>query len=446
VPLAPKTEFVLRGSAHLAYQVVGDGPANVLQVSGVPSHREEIWRLPLLARGQERVARLARVAQYDARGMGMSDALPDGEYPIEEAAADALAVLDAAGFERAVMWGQAVGGAVAIWLAVHHPDRTAGLLLDNATARVRAAPGYDIGLTDGEVDARRVFLESSWGSGASIGLIASELAEDERTREEWARYERLAATPSGILASDTVALGIDARDLLAEVATPTLVLHSATNAFVPVSHGRYLSEHIPAARYVEVEGNWHVEFRDSVAGADLAEFLTGSRARAHVYRSLVVVLFTDIAGSTDHVAAIGDIAWRDVLENFRGLVRRTLDRHDAHEVNTRGDDFFAVVAAPSVAIDIARSIRSEAADLGLSVRTGLHLGEVEQQDDDYAGLAVHIGARIGALAAAGEILVSHAVRDALIGSAITFSPRGPHALKGVPGEWGVFVLEPDGRS
>ena len=438
--LAPKTEFVPRGDAHLAYQVFGDGPPDILVIQGHASHLEQLWQWPLVVRSNELLSRLGRVVMYDWRGYGMSDRLPDGGYSIEEFAADALAVWDAAGFERAVVFGDGPGAAVAVWLAVHHTERVDGLVLSDGSACLRAHTGYDIGLTDDAIARSRAMFLSIWGTGATIGFIAASLAGDDRQREDWARYERIAATPSSFVAVFDATMDFDVRELLPEVSVPTLVIHSATNQLIRVEHGRYLAAHIPEARYVETDQDAFFEWTGRVAG-DVSEFLTGSRVGAVVDRSLQVVLFTDIVSSTDRAVAVGDTAWVDLLTEFRGLVRKVLHRYGAREVNTRGDDFFAVIASPSTAIEIARSIRTEAASLGLEVRSGLHLGEVEHQGDDFAGLTVHIGAHVQALAEPNEILASHTVRDALIGSNLQWADRGEHHLKGIPGEWRLFAVE-----
>jgi class 3 adenylate cyclase len=441
VGLAPKTEFVLRGDGHLAYQVFGDGPASVLNVNGYATHREQMWQFPFAVRAQEWVASFARMAAYDLRGYGMSDALPTGGYPIEEFAADAIAVLDAAELPRAAVWGDGPGGAVAIWLAVHYPDRVAGLVLDNASACRRRRAGYDIGMTDSEVAERRAAFPSMWGTGATITWVGAQFAADERMRQDWARYERVTATPNRFVAIYDAVIELDVRDLLAAVRVPTLVVHSATNTMIPASHGKYLTEHIAGARYLEVDQDVVAEWENEIYAGAVAEFLTGSRAYAHVERSLQVVVFVDIVASTDRVAALGDAAWRGLLDDFRATVRTILDRYDGREVNTRGDDFFIVVSRPSIAVAIAQEIRSDAQSLGLQVRGGIHLGEVEHQGDDYTGLTVHIGARIAALAAPGEILMSRTVRDALAGTAVSTTKRGTHHLKGVPDDWTVYAIE-----
>jgi pimeloyl-ACP methyl ester carboxylesterase/class 3 adenylate cyclase len=437
--LAPKVQFVHRGDADLAYQVFGEGPANLLYVL-IGSHLEQIWQFPSVLQVHERLASMARIAMYDQRGYGMSDRLPAGGYPIEELAADALAVMDAAGFERAFLLGDGLNGAVAIWLAAHYPERFDGLILKDTSACFRAHAGYDIGLDDAEYAERRAFFQTLWGTGATIHFLAPSLAHDERLVEEWARYERLIATPNSMMVAFDVGTEMDVRDLLPQVSMRTLVIHSAANVFVPVSQGRYIGQHIPDARYVEVDFDPALDFTTGGILGDLAEFLTGSRVAAHIERSLQVVLFSDIAGSTERAVAVGDDAWRHLLIEFRSIVRAILDRYQAREVNTRGDDFFVVVTSPSIAVEIARAIRTDAAGLELQVRSGLHLGEIEHQGDDFAGVAVHIGARISALAEAGEILVSQTVRDALVGSGIEWTPRGVHHLKGVPDEWRTYAV------
>src|SRR5262245_9394004 len=287
--LAPRTDFVRRGDGHLAYQVFGDGPARVLEINAYATHREQLWQFPIALPAQERLSRMARVAQYDWRGYGMSDALPSDDYPIEELAADALAVMDAVEWERAVLWGDASGGAVAIWLAVHCVERVRALVLENASACVRACPGYDIGFTEAEMAERRALCTTLWRTGATLDLIAGRFADDESMRADWARYERIAATPTSILAMYDIVMSFDVRDLLSAVAVPTLVLHSRTNALIPVAQGRYLAEHIPGARSFEVDQDAAVEWDSAGVGGEVSEFLTGSRARAHVERPPLVL-------------------------------------------------------------------------------------------------------------------------------------------------------------
>jgi pimeloyl-ACP methyl ester carboxylesterase len=437
--LAPRVQFVRRADADLAYQVFGNSPANLLNLP-MASHLEQIWQFPLVSRPNERLATMTRMALCDLRGLGMSDPLPPGGYRIEDFAADALAVMDAVGFDSAVLLAEGMNGAIAVWLAVHCPERVDGLILYGASACFRARPGYDIGLTETECAALREVFQDLWGTGMTTNYLAPSLASDERLVDEWARYERMMATPNSILALFDAVANLDVRDLLPTVSARTLVIQPATDGLFPVTHGRYLAEHIPGARWTEVNADHSISYMTAGVLGDLAEFLTGSRAAAHTERSLQVVLFTDIAGSTERAATIGDDAWRNLLSEFRIVVRTVLNRYEAREVNTRGDDFFVLAANPSIAVEIARAIRAEAATLELDVRTGLHLGEIERQGDDYSGLTVHIGARVAALATPGEILVSQTVRDTLVGSGIEWIDRGVQRLKGVPDEWRTYAV------
>jgi len=437
--LAPRVQFARRADADIAYQVLGDGPANLLNVP-MAAHLEQLWQFPLMSRPNERLAMMSRMALCELRGLGMSDPLPSDGYSIEEYAADMVAVMDAVGFERAVVLAEGTSGATAVWLAVHYPERIDGLILYGASSCYRQHPGYDVGVAEPDVAALREVFRTNWGNGMTTGFLATSLASDPRLVEEWARYERLTATPNSILAFFDSMVELDVRDILQKVATRTLVVQPARDGLFPASHGLYLAQHIPGARLIEVGADHTLSYVTPEVLGELAEFLTGTRLAAHIERSLQVVLFTDVVGSTARAAALGDGAWRQLLSEFRRVVRAVLDRYEAREVNTRGDDFFVVAASPSVAIETARAIRSEAAALGLDVRTGLHLGEVERQGDDYTGLAVHIGSRIAGLAAPGEILVSQTVRDALVGSGVEWTARGTHLLKGVPDEWRTHAV------
>lgn len=437
--LAPRVQFVRRAEADVAYQVFGKGPANLLNMP-MAAHLEQLWQFPIVSRPNERLAMMARMALCELRGLGMSDPLPSDRYGVEEFAADALAVMDAVGFDRAVVLAEGMNGATAVWLAVHCPDRVDGLILYGASSCFRECPGYDIGLAEPDLSALREVFRTRWGTGMTTGFLASSLASDARLVDEWARYERMMATPNSILTFFDTVSRFDVRDLLPQVTTRALVIQPATDGLIPASHGRHLAQHISGARLIEVDADHTLSYMAVEVLGELAEFLTGTRAAAHTERSLQVVLFTDVAGSTERAAALGDSGWRHLLSEFRTVVRAVLDRYEAQEVNTRGDDFFVVAASPSVAVEIARTIRSEAAALGLAVRTGLHLGEIERQGDDYAGLAVHIGARISALAAPGEILVSQTVRDALVGSGVEWTSRGVQVLKGVPDEWRTYAV------
>lgn len=437
--LAPRVQFARRADADVAYQVLGEGPANLLNVP-MAAHLEQLWQFPLMSRPNERLAMMSRMALCELRGLGMSDPLPPSGYSVEEFADDMLAVMDSVGFDRAVVLAEGMNGATALWLAVNCPERIDGLILYGASSCYRLHPGYDIGVGELEVTALRDVFRTGWGNGMTTDFLATSLASEPRLVEEWGRYERLMATPNSILAFFDATVDLDVRDLLQQVTTRTLVVQPARDGLIPASHGLHLAQHIPGARLIEVDADHSLSYVTPEVLGELAEFLTGTRAAALTERSLQVVLFTDVVGSTERAAALGDGAWRQLLAEFRMVVRAVLDRYEAREVNTRGDDFFVVAASPSVAINTARAIRSEAAELGLDVRTGLHLGEVERQGDDYTGLAVHIGSRIAGLAAPGEILVSQTVRDALVGSGVEWTARGTHLLKGVPDEWRTHAV------
>jgi pimeloyl-ACP methyl ester carboxylesterase len=437
--LAPRVQFARRADADIAYQLLGDGPTNLLAVP-MAAHLEQLWQFPLMSRPNERLAMMSRMVLCELRGLGMSDPLPPGGYAVEELAADMLSVMDAVGFEQAVVLAEGMNGAAAVWLAVHCPERIEGLILYGASCCYRRHPGYEIGVSEADVAGLREVFRTSWGTGITTGFLATSLANDPRLVDEWARYERLMATPSSILSFFDAVAALDVRDLLPQVSARTLVVQPARDGLFPASHGRHLAQHIPGARLVEVDADHSLSYVTPEVLGELAEFLTGTRAAAYTERSLKVVLFTDVVGSTERAAAIGDTSWRHLLSEFRSVVRAVLGRYEAQEVNTRGDDFFVVAASPSVAIETARAIRSEAAALGLDVRTGVHLGEVERQGDDFAGLAVHIGSRIAALAVPGEILISQTVRDALVGSGVEVTARGSHLLKGVPDEWRCYAV------
>ena len=436
----PRTVFVQRGDGAIAYQSFGSGPA-VLQIVGSPTHCEHMWQFPQLTQNLERLAHFVRLLVYDMRGVGMSDRLPEAGYGVEEMAADTLAVLDASGVERAAVLASITGGPVAIWLAVYHPERVMSLLLDNTYAGLRAVPGHEVGASDEMLEQLREVGVSRWGTGSSMTNWVPSSQQDERLQQEWARIEMVTATPRALGTFSAAALALDARDLLTQVTQPTLVTHARRNGLVPVVLGRDLAERIPGARYIECGSSVVEQWGDAAFRADVVEFLTGARPTESIERMLGVVLFVDIAGSTTRASNVGDNAWADLLVAFRRRVSTVLARFGARQINTRGDDVLIVTETPSVAIDVAHAIRADAEGLGVEVRSGAHLGEIERMDDDVAGITVHIGARIADLAVAGEILVSRTVRDAMIGSPVTFTSRGVQPLKGVPGNWEILLAE-----
>ena len=442
--MSSRTRYARSGDVSIAYQVAGDGPLDVVFVPGFVSHVEFGWELPGWGPAWRRLASFARLIVFDKRGTGLSDRtmlVPT----LEERMDDVRAVMDAAGSKRAALIGLSEGGPMALLFAATYPDRTSALVLWGSFARTAAAPDYPIGYPD-EL-AARVFEEVSerWGEGEMLATIAfSRMPTDEPTREFLGRVERNSATPNAAAAALRFGQETDVRHVLPAIAVPTLVVHRTGDPLVSIAQGRYLAEHIPGARMLELPGDFHVGGHPG-ANDDLLEevqeFLTGARATApEVDRILATILFTDIVGSTQQAAALGDRRWRDVLDAHDAAVRRELVRFRGRELKTTGDGFFAAFDGPARAIRCGQAIAAAARGLGLEVRAGLHTGECELRGGDLAGLAVHIGARVATLAGPGEVLVTSTVRDLVVGSGIEFDERGEQALRGVPDTWRTFAV------
>ena len=441
----PETFYAQAGDgAHLAYQRVGDGPVTVVIPPGQASHLEHQWDFPVMTQWLRRVARFAEVLVFDPRGCGMSDRdLGPADDFVGTVAGDILAVMDHAAVERAALYGQFHSGPPCVRVAVDHPDRVTHLVLDGTYARWRADDDYTVGMRP-DVVARFVeAVAQHWGDGRTIEFFAPTLAGDPRQREAWAQYERMATSPGQVHRLLDRWVEQDVRDLLDRVEVPTVVLHRTHDQLVPVGHGRYLAERIGGATYREAPTGDHIPVGpglDDLVGA-VAEFVVGRSDAVRVDRALAAVLFVDIASSTEQAARLGDQSWRTLLDDFRWLVRRELQRFGGREINTRGDDFLALFDLPSLAITAARAIRAGVADLGLATRAGIHLGEVELHGDDVAGVTVHVAARIAAMAGADQILVSGTVSDAVVGSELLCTDLGEHPLKGIPRAWRVLAVE-----
>jgi pimeloyl-ACP methyl ester carboxylesterase/class 3 adenylate cyclase len=439
-----ETRYAESGGLSIAYSVFGDGPIDVVFVPGFISHQELAWESPLFLGIYERLGAFARVITFDKRGTGLSDRSL-GFGSAEERMDDIRAVMDAAGSERAAIVGISEGGPLAILFAATYPQRVGALVLWGTFARSRDDVGYDIGIPDDAIDPFIATLHDAWGKGQALRVFLA-APHDAETDRLMARWERNASTPSGVVEIMRSNIEIDVRSALPTVSVPTLVLHREHDPVVPVLQGRFLAEHIDGARLAVIPGEWHMN--GAIRGEDDAldlveEFLTGDRPvhEAEIDRVLATVLFTDIVGSTERAARMGDRKWRSVLDSFRQVVRRDLAQFRGREVNTRGDDFLATFDGPGRAVKCAGAITASAHPLGLEVRAGLHTGEIELQGDDVAGLAVHIGARVCSLAGADEVLVTSTVRDLVVGSGIEFVDRGRHELKGVPGEWQVLAVQ-----
>lgn len=440
-----RTRYATCGEIDLAFQVLGDGPNALLMLPGASVPIDCIEDEPSIARFHRRLASFCRIVRFDQRGIGMSSRVPSLELIGPRYwAQDALAVLDAAGIEQATVFAPGWAAMTALVLAADHPDRVRSLVLVNGSARALWAPDYPFGADPSLADPfRTVAMEpDALERGLDVlGIIAPSVATDDAFRRWWDQAGNRAASPSMARAVSGVVIQADVRDVLPRVSAPTLIVHRLESLFVPVEHGRYLHEHLPGSRYVELPGSDSLYWVGDAGPLldEVEEFITGVRSGASGERVLTTVLFTDIVGSTETAAELGDARWRDRLDRHDRAVRHELDRFAGHEVNTAGDGFVATFVSPSNAIDCADAIVDAVRALGLQVRVGIHAGEVELRGGNVAGMAVHIGARVAALAGAGEVLVSSTVREIVTGSHRAFTDAGEHDLKGVPGRWRVYA-------
>ncbi|HET6367786.1 MAG TPA: adenylate/guanylate cyclase domain-containing protein [Pseudomonadales bacterium] len=436
----PKTQYTKSGDVHIAYQVTGAGPLDLVFVPGFVSHLEYQWEYPESARFFERLASFSRLIRFDKRGTGLSDRV-GGIPSLEQRMDDVRAVMDAVGSDRAALFGISEGGPMSLLFAATYPARTAALVIYGSYARRAWAVDHTFGRTVEDMDRVLDTIEREWGGPVGMEIWAPSMAGDERLRHWWANYLRLAASPGAAMNVMRMNMEIDVRHVLPSVRVPTLIVHRTGDRLTFVEQGRYLAERIPGARLAELPGDDHMPFLDSDQIIDeVEEFLTGTRHVAETDRVLATVLFTDIAGSTERAAALGDRRWRDVLAGYYGTARRELARFRGREVDTAGDGLFAAFDGPARAVRCAEAISAGVRSLGIEVRAGLHTGECEMIGDKVGGIAVHIGARVASLARPGEVLVSNTVKDLVAGSGLTFTERGVHALKGVPGEWPLFAV------
>jgi class 3 adenylate cyclase/pimeloyl-ACP methyl ester carboxylesterase len=440
----PETRYAKSGDLSIAYQVFGNGPRDIVFVPGFISHCDLSWETPLLRGIAERLGSIGRTITFDKRGTGLSDRTL-GFGTAEDRMDDIRAVMDTAGSERAAIIGLSEGGPLAILFAATYPERATALVLWDTWARVLAAPDYTIGADPSVANTVVDAICNEWGSGRGLRVVVQRMSDDAETNALLARYERSAATPTGVREAQQRNIEIDVRSALRAVSAPTLVMHRERDPVVAKRFGQYLADHIAGSRFVALPGDWHAN--GSVGGEDDAldvveEFLTGTRQERRIEpdRVLKTVMFTDIVDSTARAAAEGDKRWHELLDEHDAVIRRELDRLRGEEVKTTGDGFLAAFDGPGRAISCAQAIASGARALGLEVRAGLHTGECELRDDDLAGIAVHIGARVASLAGPGEVMVTSTVRDLVAGSGIEFTDRGVHQLKGVPGEWLLLAV------
>jgi class 3 adenylate cyclase len=443
VASVPETRYAKApDDVHIAYQVVGDGPFDLVFVPGFVSHVEYSWDDPRVAHCFERLASFARLIMFDKRGTGMSDrtgALPD----IDQRMQDVVAVMDAAGSEHAALMGVSEGGPMSILFAATYPERADALVLYGAYARFLRAPDYPCGIDRDALHRFSRYVEERWGTGVGLGAWAPSVRDDPEARERWGRLQRLSASPGAATELYTSYADIDVRAALPLISAPTLVVHRRGDRMISIDAARYVAAHVPDAKLVEYDGSDHLlwtENADEILD-DVEEFLTGVRPPPEPDRVLATVMFTDIVESTPLVAQLGDRRWRELLDRHDTIALRHVERSGGRLVKHTGDGLLATFDGPARAIRCAAAIRDGASALGVEIRGGLHIGEVERRGEDVAGIAVHAAQRVCAAAAPGEVLVSRTLVDLVAGSGIGFDDRGDYALKGLPGEWRLFAAQ-----
>jgi class 3 adenylate cyclase len=438
---APETRYVAVGDADVAYQVVGDGPLDLLLCYGLGGHVDLFWTDVWSARPLTQLASFSRLILFDRRGTGASDPVARNAMPTwEELTADMEAVLGAVGSKTAAIVATLDTGPIAILFAAMHPERVRALVLRNTTARFLEADDYPIGMPSPVADAVVETLATMWGTEEFSRLTNPSHADNPEYTRWQAMMNRASATPRTVAAQyEYLFHNLDVRHVLPLIQAPTLILHVEDSPLFSIEYGRYLAEHIAGATLIEVPGSDLGE-PDDETNALVIEFLTGDRPEIEVDRILTTVLFTDIVGSTERAATIGDKKWRNLLDAHDHAVRGQLHRFRGREINTTGDGFVASFDGPARAIRCARAIGEATTNLGVQLRQGLHTGECEVRGDDLGGLAVHVAARVAALASAGEIMASSMVKELVAGSGIEFDDRGEYELKGVPGTWRLFAV------
>lgn len=438
--MASEIKYAKSGDVHIAYRVFGDGPRDLVLIPGTLSHAEVFWEFPANQYLLKRLTSFARVIVFDKRGQGLSDRV--GEQTLEERVADVRAVMDAAQSAKATIFGWSEGGTMSLMFCAACPERVSGLVLCGSFASVKAEPW---GVDHDRWMRYLQRVETHWGEGILVPVNAPSRVNDQSFVQWFAQLERAAASPGAVLALLRANYETDARHLLHAIQSPTLILHRVGDKTVPVEAGRYLAEHIRGAKYVELPGDDHLlqafdhETLDLLID-EIEEFVTGTRRGPEPDRVLLTVLFTDIVSSTERVAELGDLRWRELLEAYIGVARKALERFRGREIDSAGDGLFATFDGPARAVRCACAIRDGVRRLGLEVRTGLHTGECEVASGKVSGIAVHIGARVAAAARPGEVLTSTTVKDLVAGSGVRFDDRGTHVLKGVPGEWRLFAV------
>jgi pimeloyl-ACP methyl ester carboxylesterase len=438
----PDTRYARVGDEHVAYQVVGSGSLDVVLIPAWFSNVETIWDLAPAARVLERLASFSRLVIFDRRGTGLSDPVPpNGQSFFEQSTDDLVAVLDAAGSTKAALIGCDGGGPVAMLAAGTHPERVSALVLVNTFPRLGRTPDYPIGAPPETLETWLQYTTEQWNGDPGFFLSAPSVQGDRETAAQFTHFLRSAASPGVGYATRLVLHAIDVRDMLPVIQAPTLVLHRRGDRMVRSENGRHLAAHIPGARFVELPGDDHLFYFGDTESilVEIEEFLTGVR-HVEIDRALATVLFTDIVGSTQLTATVGDRRWKDLLDHHDRVVGDLVVRFQGNLIKTTGDGVLVTFDGPGRAVRCAIAVREAVRRLGLDVRAGLHTGEVERRGDDITGLAVVIGRRICDSAGPGEIVVSRTVTDLVVGSGLSFVPRAAPALKGVPGDWQLFAV------
>jgi len=441
----PETKYARSGDVNIAYQVLGEGPRDIVLVPGWVSHLDASWDDPLLSRFLERLASFSRLILFDKRGTGLSDRVSASELPTLEQRMDDVvrAVMQAAASSRAVIMGVSEGGPMSVLFAATHPERVTALVMYSAYARWIRDADTPWAPTAEMHEAIAQLYEQRWGEGLGVGTFAPSMKNDPAFRERWGRWLRAAASPAAAVALLRMNVQIDVRHVLPAVRVPTLLLHRTGDRLFSVEASRYMRARIPNTRLVELPGEDHIFWVGDVDAllGEVEEFITGTRHEAKADRVLATVLFTDIVDATGRAAELGDRRWRDALEAHHATVRRELTRFRGREIDTAGDGFLATFDGPARAVRAACAIGEGVRRLGFDVRAGLHTGECEIIGPKLAGIALHIGARVASLAGPGEVLVSSTVKDLVAGSGLKFREHGVHELKGVPGTWHLYSVE-----
>jgi pimeloyl-ACP methyl ester carboxylesterase len=438
----PETRYAKSGDLNIAYQVVGEGPFDLIYVPGWISNVEESWEVPECGHFLRRLASFSRLILFDKRGTGLSDRVSNESLPtLEQRMDDVRAVLDAAGSEQAVVLGASEGGNMSVLFAATHPERVRALVLVGVYAKRRWSPDYPWAPTEEQREREYELLEREWAREMDISALAPSAVDDPDLMRRIATYLRRSASPGAAVTLNRMNTAIDTRAVLSTIAVPTLVLHRSGDRDVNVHEGRWIAQQVPGAKYVELPGEDHLVWVGDADGLldEVEEFLTGVRHSREPDRLLATVLFTDIVGATEKAAKLGDRRWSGLLEEHHRSVRRELERFRGREIDTAGDGFLAAFDGPARAIRCACAVRDAVISLGLEVRVGLHTGECELIGEKVAGIAVHTGARVAGLAQPSEVLVSSTVKDLVAGSGIEFAERGEHELKGIPGFWRLYA-------